>query len=59
MSIHNFLRWQNKKSLLQGVLVALTLGLSHEKDIRKKDSLSQWWDRIVLETFTEEQWVQK
>ena len=55
-----FLRWQNKKRLLQGVLVALTFGLSHEKDIIwLRDASSQWRDRIVLETFTDEQCVQK
>ena len=41
MSTYNVSRWQNKKRLLQGVLVALTLGLSHEKDIWKMDALSQ------------------
>ena len=29
------LRWQNKKRLLQGVLVGLTLGLSNEKHMEK------------------------
>ena len=48
MSVYNFLCWQNKKRLIQGVLVALTL-------IWKRDASSQWWDRIVLETFMEEQ----
>ena len=38
--------------------MGLTLGLSHEKDICKRDAWSQWWDRIVPKTFTEEQWVQ-
>ena len=28
------------------------------KNIWKMDASSQWWDRIVLETFTEAQWVQ-
>ena len=28
--------------------MGLTLGLSHEKDIWKRDASSQWWDRIVL-----------
>ena len=37
--------------------MGLTLGLSHEKDIWKRDASSQK-DRIVLKTFTEEQWVQ-
>ena len=37
--------------------MGLTLGLSYENDIWKRDSSSHWWDRIVLETFTEEQWV--
>ena len=35
-----------------------TLGLSREKDMWKRDASSQWRDRIVLETFTEEQWAQ-
>ena len=37
-----FLRWQNKKRLPQGVLVGLTVGLSHEKDMWKRDASSQW-----------------
>ena len=37
--------------------MGLTLGLSYENDIWKRDASSHWWDRIVLETFTEEQWV--
>ena len=44
MSTYIFVRLQNKKRLLQEVLVALTLGISHEKDIWKSDASSQWWD---------------
>ena len=54
----DFLRLQNKKKLLQGIVVGLTLGLSYEKEIWKRDSSSHWWERIVLETFTEEQWIE-
>ena len=34
--------------------MALTLGLSYENDFWKRDVSAHWWDRIVLETFTEE-----
>ena len=37
--------------------MGLTLGLSYENDIWKRDLSAHLRDRIVLETFTEEQWV--
>ena len=33
----------------------LTLGLAYENDIWNRDAFSHWWDRIVLEPFTEEE----
>ena len=39
MSTYNFLLGQNAKKLLQGVLVGLSLGLSHEKRYMEKGDI--------------------
>ena len=49
-----YLRLQNKKRLFQGIFVGLTLGLSYEHDLWKKDSSFHLWEGIDLVTFTEE-----
>ena len=33
-------------------------GLGHEKQEWRKERSSNWYDRIVLQTFTDEQWVE-
>ena len=54
----NFLHWQNKKRLLQGVLVGLTLGLFYhmkvtfEKEMFLLNGVIDLW---YVETFTEEE----
>ena len=57
MSTFSFLHWQNKKRLLQGVLVGLILGLfPHMKMNLKKRCFFSMCDTYV-ETFTEEETV--
>ena len=34
------------------------MGLGHEKQEWRKERSSDWYDRIVLQTFTDEQWVE-
>ena len=34
------------------------MGLGHEKQEWRKERSSNWYDRIVLQTFTDEQWVE-
>ena len=39
--------------------LGFAMGLGHEKQKwRKKKGSSDWYDRIVLQTFTDEQWVE-
>ena len=39
--------------------LGFAMGLGHEKQKwRKKKRSSDWYDRIVLQTFTDEQWVE-
>ena len=38
--------------------LGFAMGLGHEKQKwQKKKRSSDWYDRIVLQTFTDEQWV--
>ena len=34
------------------------MGLGHEKQEWRKETSSDWYERIVLQTFTDEQWVE-
>ena len=34
------------------------MGLGHEKQEWRKERSSDWYDRIALQTFTDEQWVE-
>ena len=40
--------------------LGFAMGLGHEKQKwrKKKKRSSDWYDRIVLQTFTDEQWVE-
>ena len=40
--------------------LGFAMGLGHEKQVlrKKKRRSSDWYDRIVLQTFTDEQWVE-
>ena len=36
--------------------LGFAMGLGHEKQEWRKERSSDWYDRIVLQTFTDEQW---
>ena len=38
--------------------LGFAMGLGHEKQERRKERSSDWYDRIVFRTFTDEQWVE-
>ena len=38
--------------------LGFVMGLGHEKQKWRKKRSSDWYDRIVLQTFTDEQWVE-
>ena len=38
--------------------LGFAIGLGHEKQEWRKERSSDWHERIVLQTFTDEQWVE-
>ena len=38
--------------------LGFAMGLGHEKQKWRKERSSDWYDRIVLQTFTDEEWLE-
>jgi len=49
---------RNRRQFLQRLNVALVVGLNRERGLWRRERSSRWWERIVLETFTDQQWVE-
>ena len=58
VKINGLFRFRQRIMMPYCLGLEFAMGLGHEKqEWRRKERSSDWYDRTILQTFTEEQWI--